>query len=85
MWKPLQFALWQGAKIAMSMCLATSWMRGAVFFGATPLEAGFAVVVAAVIVGAYLISTVMDTVGDPFHPKMDELVADLGDIRRHGE
>jgi hypothetical protein len=49
------------------------------------LEAGFAVVVAAVIMGAYLISEVMGTVGDSFHPKVDELIADVGDIRRNGE
>jgi hypothetical protein len=48
-------------------------MHAAVLFGATPIEAGCAVVVAAVIMDAYLISGVTGTVGDSFRPKVDEL------------
>lgn len=68
-----------------SMCLAIWLMHAAVLFGATPIEAGCAVVVAAVIMDAYLISGVTGTVGDSFRPKVDELIADTGDIRGRGE
>jgi hypothetical protein len=83
--KPLLAALWEGVKILTSMFFAISFMRFAVYFGATPLEAGFSVVVAAVLAAAFIISRVMGAAGDSFHPKVDGLLLELSDIRRQGE
>jgi hypothetical protein len=85
MGKPLLATLWEGAKIVGAMCFAIGFMRGAVHLGATPLEAGFSAVVVAVVWAAFLVSRVIGAVGDSFHPKIDELIADVGDIRRRGE
>jgi hypothetical protein len=74
MWKPLLQILWQGTKILLSMFLAVAWMRLASLFGATPLEAGFSVVVAAIVFGTFLITGVLEAVGDSLHPKLDELI-----------
>jgi hypothetical protein len=85
MWKPLLETISGGLKVAGVMYLAILSMRAAVHLGATPLEAGCSVIVAAVLVSALLLSRVIGAAGDSFHPKVDELIADLGDIRRRGE
>jgi hypothetical protein len=80
--KPLLATLWEAFKIVGTMCLTIGFMRCAVLLGATPLEAGFSAVVVAVVWAAFLVSRVVGVIGDSFHPKVDELMADVGDLRR---
>jgi hypothetical protein len=56
MGKSIREAAFEAVKILASMFFAISFMRLAVHFGATALEAGFSVVVAAVLAGAFIVT-----------------------------
>ena len=81
MWMNILKSLWQFIKVGLSIYAAICFMRLAEHFGATTMEAGFAVVSATVIWIGFLIVEVAGTVGDSFHPKIDNIVEELRDAR----